>query len=56
MGLACRVPCVRLPQQVVCRGGELHVVVHLLSGIEDLPMKVSFVLGAQGAGSRVDVH
>ncbi len=37
------------------QGGELNVVVHLLSGIKDLPMKVPFVLRAQGAGLGVNV-
>ncbi len=38
------------------RGGELNVVVHLLSGIKDLPMKVPFVLRAQGVGFGVNVN
>ncbi len=51
MSLAYYVSCVCFPQQIVCRGSKFDVIVHLLCGVEDLPMQVSFVLRAQGTGS-----
>ncbi len=55
MSLAYCVSCVCFPQEIVRRGSKFDVIVHLLCGVEDLPMQVPFVPRAQGIGSDFNV-